>query len=216
MNKQLFFDTVRSSVFKGKLSDTQVSGIENIITYRDTQWPKMSNDELAYLLATVAWETAWTMQPIKEMGGPDYLKSKKYYPWYGRGLIQITWKANYDKFGISSPDDALKWPKALDVCFRGMILGMFTGKKLSDYIGASRDYVNARRIINGTDKAAEIAKVAESFRSALVKGAGTAFPSSVPETPKPPVVPEDTFRDKLISLLKNDVELQNLIKDITV
>lgn len=210
MNKQLFFDTVRSSVFKGKLSDTQVSGIENIITYRDTQWPKMSNDELAYLLATVAWETAWTMQPIREMGGEAYLRSKKYYPWVGEGLVQVTWEENARKFGATKPGDLLKWPIALRAAFDGMIKGMFTGKKLADYIGdGKRDYVNARRIINGTDKAREIAKIAESFRSALLRA------SVAPEQPiaKPPV---DDFRDKLISLLKNDVEIQNLIKDISL
>ena len=208
MNKQLFFDLVRSSVFKGKLSDTQVSGIENILTYRDTQWPKMSNDELAYLLATVAWETAWTMQPIREMGGEAYLRSKKYYPWVGEGLVQVTWEENARKFGATKPGDLLKWPIALRAAFEGMIKGMFTGKKLADYIGdGKRDYVNARRIINGTDKAREIAKIAESFRSALLRA------SVAPEQPtvKPPV---DEFKEKLLAYLKNDLDIRQVIRDI--
>lgn len=207
MELKAFFDSVRSSVFKGSLSETQVSGIENILTYRNTQWPKMSNDELAYLLATVAWETAWTMQPIREYGSLAYLKSKPYYPWVGEGLVQVTWESNARKFGAKKPGDLLKWPIALDAAFRGMITGMFTGKKLADYIGdGKRDYVNARRIINGLDKAKEIAAIAESFRKAL---------ALIPEQPQAPVV-VDEFREKLIVLLKNDIEIQNLIKDITV
>ena len=50
----------------------------------------------------------------------------------------------------------------------GMRTGMFTGKKLSDYIkGTSADYKNARRIINGTDRAAEIAEIAKGFAEIL-------------------------------------------------
>jgi hypothetical protein len=128
----------------------------------------MSDAELAYLLATVVHETAHTMQPIKEMGGERYLKSKKYYPWYGRGLVQLTHKYNFDKFGITNPDDALQWPGALDVAFRGMVQGMFTGRKLSDFIhGSHIDYVGARAIINGTDRAKLVAGYAAAFYDAL-------------------------------------------------
>lgn len=169
MNLQYFFDRVRRSVFGGKLTKSQVDGISKILTYRDSNWPKMPDNELAYLLATVTHETAFTMQPITEMGSTQYLKSKRYWPWIGRGLIQITWKTNYLKFGIKDPAAALTWPVSLDVAFRGMILGMFTGKKLSDYIkpGKVPDYVGARAIINGTDRAKLIAGYALAFQDAL-------------------------------------------------
>ena len=46
--------------------------------------------------------------------------------------------------------------------------GWFTGKKLSDYITKTdKNYVRARRIINGTDKAEKIAKEAVVFEAAL-------------------------------------------------
>ena len=110
----------------------------------------MPDDELAYLLATAKWETAHKMQPVVEMGSQAYLRSKKYWPWIGRGLVQITWEANYKKYNISKPERALEWPTALHVIFHGMIHGTFTGKKLADYISdGRRDYVGARRIING-------------------------------------------------------------------
>ena len=169
MNMEYFFDRIRRSVFGGKMTQAQVSGINKILSYRDEKWPKMPDTELAYLLATVTHETGFKMQPIEEWGSAQYLKSKKYWPWIGRGLIQITWKTNYLMFGISDPADALKWPQSLDIAFRGMILGMFTGKKLSDYIqpGKTPDYVGARRIINGTDRAKLIAGYALSFQDAL-------------------------------------------------
>ncbi|MGA7878804.1 MAG: hypothetical protein WCA08_24305 [Desulfoferrobacter sp.] len=47
--------------------------------------------------------------------------------------------------------------------------GWFTGKKLGDYIkdGAPPDYINVRRVINGTDRAEEIALIANQFELLL-------------------------------------------------
>lgn len=46
--------------------------------------------------------------------------------------------------------------------------GLFTGKKLADYFTSkSSDWVNARRIINGTDRADVIAGYAKDFYNAL-------------------------------------------------
>lgn len=168
INRKYFFDRVRHALFGGRLEVWQFDGIARILDYRDAKWPKMPDDELAYLLATVKHETEHTMQPIKERGSNAYLRSKKYWPWIGGGLIQLTWKTNYDRFGVASVDAACSWPVALDVAFRGMIFGMFTGKKLADYINAGRrDYINARRIINGTDRAKLVAGYANAFLDAL-------------------------------------------------
>jgi hypothetical protein len=119
-------------------------------------------DEFAYLLATVAHETAYKMIPVKEAGGERYLRSKKYYPNVGVGLIQATWARNWQRLGIKSVEDGLQWPNALHAAFYGMAAGIYTGKRLADYIGhGRRDYVNARRIINGTDRAQDIADKAD-------------------------------------------------------
>lgn len=189
MNRAYFFGRVRDNLFSGKLSTMQLDGLTKILDYREAKWPAMSDDELAYLLATTKWETAHKMQPITELGSDAYLKAKPYWPWIGRGLVQITWQKNYEKFGVTNATDALKWPVALDIIFRGMIYGMFTGKKLSDYIGDGKlDYVGARRIINGTDKAQQIALIATGFRDALIQA--NKAPVSVPGNPPP--VPADT------------------------
>lgn len=169
VDRTKFYSMIRSTVFGGRMTAKQVEGVTKICEYRDTNWPRMPDSELAYVLATAFWETGRTMQPICEMGSQNYLKSKPYYPFFGRGLCQLTWAANYKAWGCyDKPEKALEWPTALDVIFRGMIFGRFTGKKLSDYIGSGRaDYVGARRIINGTDKATTIAGFANSFRAAL-------------------------------------------------
>ncbi|MBD9445747.1 hypothetical protein IB248_09155 [Rhizobium sp. RHZ01] len=87
----------------------------------------------------------------------------------GRGLCQITGRANYAKFGVvSDPDRAATLPTAAIIMVRGMRDGSFTTKKLADYLNdAGTDYVNARRIINGLDRAQEIAAYAKKFEAAL-------------------------------------------------
>ena len=50
----------------------------------------------------------------------------------------------------------------------GMEVGIFTGRKLSHYINdGEQDYVGARRIINGFDRADVIASFAIRFKSIL-------------------------------------------------
>jgi putative chitinase len=180
MNEKYFYDRIRRAVFGGRLTAGQVEGVSKILAFRDQMWPGMSDDELAYVLATTVHETAHTMQPITERGSQKYLRSKPYWPWIGRGLVQITWERNYKLFRIDNPDDALKWPVALDVMFRGMVKGMFTGKKLADYIvpGRKPNYIGARRIINGTDRAKLVAGYAFSFQDAFKQA--NAGPNSAP------------------------------------
>lgn len=190
MNERAFFDAVRTKLFSGRLTFEQVEGLNRIVAEanrRDT-----SLKHLAYILATAFHETAHTMQPIREMGGERYLRSKRYYPWVGEGLVQVTWEENHRKFGATKPGQMLTWPIALRAIFDGMTKGMFTGKKLSDYIAGSRaDYKGARRIVNGTDKAAMIAGYAVAFEHALtVAGYGEADPQTPTRTVDPSPEPE--------------------------
>ena len=133
-------------------------------------------NQMAYLLATTYHETAHTMRPIKERGSDKYLRSKKYYPFIGRGYCQLTWQENYKKASkllgvdcVKSPDLLLKPENAARVIISGMTEGWFTGKKLSDYITLQKsDFKNARRIINGKDKADLIAEYAKQYDKALL------------------------------------------------
>src|SRR5690554_6137901 len=57
-------------------------------------------NQLAYLLATAMRETGHTMKPVKEaywLSEAWRKKNLRYYPWYGRGYVQLTWEENYKK-----------------------------------------------------------------------------------------------------------------------
>lgn len=164
MDRKVFFDSVRASF--GKMKQSQVDGYTKILDEAFVRFTPLNH--LAYMLASVWHETAATMQPVREYGSEAYLKSKPYYPWVGEGLIQVTWEENHRKFGATAPGQLMEWPKALVALFDGCTKGMFTGKKLSDYITeTATDYRNARRVVNGLDKADLIAGYALTFEKAL-------------------------------------------------
>lgn len=104
-----------------------------------------------------------------------YLFEEFPHLYYGRGYVQLTWFDNYkkasEKLGfnfLDNPDLVMKKEYAIKILLTGMKEGWFTGKNLSDYINQSKkDYVGARKIINGTDKAEKIAEIAKTFEKAL-------------------------------------------------
>lgn len=192
-DRKALFDVARARVFAGTLAQSQVDGINRILDYAEAR--RVPAKQFAYILATATWETGRVMQPVREGGGEAYLRSKRYYPWVGEGLVQVTWETNARKFGATKPGDLLSWEKSLPALFDGMLKGMFTGKKLVDYIsvdGTRCDFVGARRVVNGTDRAKEIAAIAQDWLTALIAaqyGVGTAGAPSRPTIPasKPPV-----------------------------
>ena len=53
-------------------------------------------------IGTVAIESASTFKPVREAFwlDEDYRRNNlRYYPWYGRGYIQLTWESNYASYG---------------------------------------------------------------------------------------------------------------------
>lgn len=112
-----------------------------------------------------------------------YLKATCPHLFYGRGLVQLTWFDNYEKatiklkqLGILKPSqDLVQQPELANdpiiatwIMKVGMVEGWFTGRKLENYfVGSKKDYLNARRIINGMDQAVLIKKYAEIFEKAL-------------------------------------------------
>lgn len=183
IHRDYFFDNIRHYLTGGSLTQGQVEGFNVLLDWFDDENPGIPDQRhlddrmFAYCLATPWHETAFTMQPIIEYGGESYLKSKPYYPWYGRGYVQLTWEENYqkqdDKLGlggalITNPDLALDPVIATKILLLGMADGDFTGKCLGDYFTSDlTDWYNARRIVNGTDKASDIAAYAEKFHNAI-------------------------------------------------
>jgi hypothetical protein len=130
--------------------------------------------QIAYVLATVEWETARTFKPVREAFwlSEEWRKDNlRYFPFYGRGFVQITWEKNYKKYSdilgidlVTEPDLAMKENVALFILVHGFKTGVFTGRKIADYISdLQTDYINARRCINGTDHAEDIARLAEKY-----------------------------------------------------
>jgi len=204
---KVFFGIVRPKLFGGKMSKSQVDGCVAIIkAFEDSNLTKDLRFP-AYGLGTAYKETNKSMQPVIEayyLNDRDkqmaYLKKKKYYPAYGRGYVQITWKSNYvraaEKLGIPELGTVEGYERVLEpeiaakIMVRGMTEGWFTGKKLSDYFNtAVEDWTNARRIINGTDCASEIAGYARTFISALRAAAEPATIAAQPIVPAPPPAP---------------------------
>ena len=183
-------------LFGGSLTQAQVNGIETILAASEG----LPIGHRAYLLATAKHETADTMQPITEYGGRKYFdkydtgklakalgntpdKDGDGYRYRGRGYVQITGRANYAKAGgklgvdlIANPEAALNPDIAARILVRGCSEGWFTGKKLDDYL--PDDFRNARRVVNGTDKADLIASYAIEFAKALATETVQKLPST--------------------------------------
>lgn len=141
-------------------------------------------EQLAYLMATVQHETRNTYIPVNEAfwlpeeARRRYLRQQPYgIKWAGRGLVQLTWEANYFKYSRITGLDLCAEPEllldphiSLLVLVHGCKTGTFTGVGIERYINESKiDFVNARRVINGIDKAAEIAAIAKKWLN-LIKG----------------------------------------------
>jgi putative chitinase len=163
-----------------------VAALNRDLLINDLRWA-------AYMLATVKLECAGKWKPIHENGPVSYFE--KYEPvtaigkrlgnvdtgdgylYRGRGYVQLTGRTNYGKAGkalgigdalLKEPDLTLAPDKSYSIMSYGMRTGLFTGAKLSTYInGSICDYVHARRIINGNDRADTIAGYAVKLEEAL-------------------------------------------------
>lgn len=214
MDRTKFYGAVRTSLFGGKLSQSNVDGMTVILDEFEAQ--QIPLDHAAYMLATAFHETASHMQPVMETRRPSeeanpsvdqaiarlesswkagklpwvksayWRKNAKGRSYLGRGLPQLTHEANYRKIGdllgvdlVNSPDLALDPSIAVKIMILGMTKGVFTGKDMGDYLDGIdegdaedlREYTNARYVVNGKDRAADIGRIAIKMETAL-KSAG--------------------------------------------
>jgi putative chitinase len=217
IDRDKFFTGVRASLFGGKLSQSQVDGMNYLIDMWEMWFekpnPRDGNKWLAYCMATVFHETGQTMQPVEEHGGKPYGNPPADYwkptgPWsqiyYGRGHVQLTWMKNYqtgqDRLDqvYDTPTDLVAKPQMMLendisalVLFDGMTNGWFTGVSLAKYFNSTtEDAVNARRVVNGTDKAGTIASYYSKIKPYVTQSAAAPAPAPTPAPPatKPPIL----------------------------
>ncbi len=188
INYEVFFAEVRKSLFRGRLTQEQVKGTEaKIKAFIEAGFPL---SWAAYALATSYHETAHKMVPVREgltLSDDWRRKNLRYYPYYGRGDVQLTWKENYDKadkkLGLEGKlannlDLALDPDISAKIMILGMKEGWFSGDSqgrhtLARHLPNEEEsvgrFTNARRIINLMDKAMLIATYAIKFQEALKK-----------------------------------------------
>lgn len=207
INKSVFFDEVRKSPFPGKLTRSQVSGMESLLGV----WSDLGGSDyrhLAYILATIFHETGQKMQPVREgfaktdaearriVSGREYGKPAGPYEnvYYGRGDVQLTWIDNYRRMSdfvgvdlVANPDLALDNDISKKIVIVGMMNGMFTGRSLDEFIGPNREEpAEARQVVNGMDRADRIADYYRDFKEALKAAraaAGKPEPGGITESP---------------------------------
>ena len=159
----------------GSFTQTQINNARDILEACAPYTKDLR--QLAYIISTAIGESNLT--PIKEYRGAPgtyhyEIQNRYWYTgYYGRGYVQLTWDYNYKKFGgllgidlLGKPDLALDPSVAGKIICIGMTKGLFTGVGLNDYFTSSKaDWTNARRIVNGLDKAAEFGNRGASIYS---------------------------------------------------
>lgn len=153
----------------------------------------LTPNNLAYALATVQHETAGTFKPIEEYGGRQQAITRGYgggANYFGRGYIQLTHDYNYKDIGkkIGLGDELYKNPElALKPEIASKILASFMKDRGVTKYSDSGDFYNARRPVNGLDKADKIAGIAKSYASVIpkdlnsIKSMAVASPTPTPK-----------------------------------
>lgn len=237
MDKSKFYKSLRrreSGVFGTSLSQRQVEGMEGILEAFAEVGDGMA-DTLAYAFATAYHETGGRMVPVREgfassdaaarkavnrlaaRRGPNSAVAKYAKPqpphghvYYGRGLVQLTWKDNYERSSqdagvdlVRNPDAAMRPKVSARILIRGLLDGRWNGRGhgIRHYLDKG-DLQGARRTVNITDKWAVIARYHEAFMTAITAAGGVPkAPIDAPKAPERPKAPEKPGKRGWLALL---------------
>lgn len=190
-----FFNAVRTTLFMPSLSQNQVDGCNAILAAMDgdpaawmayalatayletahTMQPinEVGNDAYFFRM----YDPGGNRPDVaRELGNTEPGDGALFH---GRGYVMLTGRGLYTKAQaetglplVAQPDLALDPANAAQIMRGGMDGGWFTGKKFANYLPnvgpATFDQLTqARRIINGQDRATDIAGYAIQFQTAL-------------------------------------------------
>jgi hypothetical protein len=197
-NPEAFFNAMRAGLLGPTLSQSEVDGCKAVLdamegcplaftayalatVYHETKSTMLPiKEDGGPIYFTRLYDVAGTRpQTAIKYGNTCAGDGPKYA---GRGYVQLTWKNNYIRATkecgvdlVNNPDLAMRPDIAAKIMRTGMSEGWFTGRALGHYLpregAATRtQYTLARRIINGTDRAVQIADHAMKFQTALEAG----------------------------------------------
>lgn len=135
--------------------------------------------QLAYILATAQHETD-NFATSREYDGPRQAIRNGYdggANYYGRGYVQVTHDHRYEQMATTLGDPRIRTNPDIvaqdarigaQTTVVGMARGLYTGVGLDRYINSEgADYVGARAIVNGTDRAGLIAGYARNWEQQI-------------------------------------------------
>jgi predicted chitinase len=165
----------------GRLTQTQVRRIDALLDGIEER--KIPSDQAAYIIATAFHETdsfrtlneyasGAAYEGRRDLGNTQVGDGRKFK---GRGYVQITGRRNYADWAKRLNVDFIKYPErvlelkhAVPIIIEGMRLGTFTSRRLSSFFTKDkRDWINARKIVNGMDRAAIIAGYAKKLHEVM-------------------------------------------------
>jgi hypothetical protein len=180
-------------------------------------------NQIAYILATAQHESN-QFDTLTE-----YASGERYEGWVeelgntqpgdgprfkGRGYVQVTGRANYEKYAkltgvdlIAEPEKAADPGIAVFTLVHGMRTGHFTGVGLDDYIpaGGSPDFYSARQIVNSLDKADLIAGYAQEWLQKLPQYQSTTGQAQSTAAQQPAI--QDTAATKPVEVSNKGTEI---------
>jgi hypothetical protein len=120
-------------------------------------------------------ENAYASGKLSWVKTPYWRPDEDGKSWLGRGLVQLTHKRNYEAMSeltgidlVAEPDRAMEMDTAVSILIEGMVQGSFANHKLADHLNETTDdWMNARRIVNGTDRAEKLADYGKTFLAAI-------------------------------------------------
>lgn len=185
--KPLFIERVTENVFDGRLPPNAAAGLSVLLDEIAANWPLMRAGGAAFACALMHYETTRRFVPLEDrdrgagkMYGHRLKKSAQPYVdtenlFYGRGIVPLVWYENYQTIGAALGLDLIQHPELMleiDVAVKAMLYGIsngiFTGKRIDDFItDEANNFDAARDVIMIGDRQSFFTKLCGLYLDAL-------------------------------------------------